>query len=699
MPPLSHGLRALAIAHLLFAVVVHGYVVSPDSPHFIAHRHFRQKPPNCSRHRPSRRLCRPPTQQRAFLPRVHHRAAAEFRTAATADNADSAVSGASTADRRRQRDHNIVHESRFLGPIYRVKDDDEEEDSFLAKSTVPTFAACSADNGDDRSATAVKKKIRYRSLDGALYSTSGNENNDDDESDSYYHGPAAVLDNVLSAAECDDIIETCEHFLGFGQFDAGKNRHGAMQIMVPSHICDDVARRLASYLPIRQVQEFAASSGSIGQDDSLVFSGLNRRWRVYRYGNEGTERFAPHIDASFPPSGLSADGTKLLWDCTEDSSSNSSNNNRIVSRLTILFYLNDDFVGGETNFYQPLSSMNGDHQKQQPEPGVIASVRPVTGSCLIFPQGIGAKQVEHARQHWPLHEGSPVVSGKRPKYVIRSDVLFATVSQQLQDQSLSDDPLFQYDHLVRRSFLPNSPVFHSTFLGHIESLYNPHMGVENMGPFLYSFLRLVKKRRVVEIGAGYTSLWILQALKDNEDEMERIRTLQRDGHCRLLDWPWTVPSIIESYDEERAMLLCIDNCEHQKETATGASAVAQSLGLSEYMKFLRSDAFDTPLEKDSTDVLWCDFGVGSKMRKFVASTWPSLRPGGFLLCHSTLTNRRTRDWLEAARQHLGENITGLPPDEYVELSLLEPHKHYQNSISIFQKRTKGYQEPVYSEYA
>ena len=50
------------------------------------------------------------------------------------------------------------------------------------------------------------------------------------------------------------------------------------------------------------------------------------------------------------------------------------------------------------------------------------------------------------------------------------------------------------------------------------------------------------------------------------------------------------------------------------------------------------------------------------------------------------------------RAHQGVEATGLPAGEYVELSLLEPHKHFQNSISIFQKRTH-YKEPLYSEYA
>ena len=215
--------------------------------------------------------------------------------------------------------------------------------------------------------------------------------------------------------------------------------------------------------------------------------------------------------------------------------------------------LNDDFLGGETNFYSQASKL-------------IASVRPVKGSCLIFPQGVGEDAVEYARRAWPLHEGSPVTSGSaEPKYVIRSDILFHTQNEPI----LSDDVLFRYDHLVRGAFLPSSTssAMDKTFLSHLASLYNPHMGVEVLGNLLYSLIRFTKKRKIVEIGAGYTSLWILQALSENDADLGKFQSLQEQGKCRLLDYEWTVSSIIQDMDKEPASLLCIDNCLHQKETA------------------------------------------------------------------------------------------------------------------------------------
>ena len=564
----------------------------------------------------------------------------------------------------------VVASSAFLGDLHRIRMEGEE-DGFVSAMGVPTFAAaCRQPTSNDGAPPEDTPNAppTARGLEGVLN-----------------QGPAFVLDGILSRDQCQDIIETCEQ-LGFADYRAGKNNHGALQLLVAETTADSLAQALSRHVDLDQVEERRKESEAALPENKtveLIYAGLNRRWRVYRYHADSAETFAPHIDAGFPPSGLSEDGNELIWD------TNTVDSVQIVSRLTVLLYLNDDFVGGETKFYQESSS-NG-----QSEPNLIASVRPKMGSCLVFPQGVGEAAVDYARHHWPLHEGAPVVSGS-PKYVIRSDILFCSDERTLP----LDDALFQHDHKVRATFLPQSSVSDRKFLGLTASTYCPQMGVENLGPYLYSLIRFTKKRRIVEIGAGYTSLWILQALKDNEDEMQRVRDLGRRGEAKLLDYPWVNAETVENYWDEPAQLMCIDNCRHQKETATGAVAIAQQLGLSPYLDFVVGDAFEIAktFEKDSIDVLWCDFGVGSRMKDFVQGAWASLRPGGFLLCHSTLTNERTREWLEAVRTRQAEEVTGLPPDEYVEVSFLEPHKLFQNSVSVLQKR-KDYSEPLYSEYA
>ena len=59
---------------------------------------------------------------------------------------------------------------------------------------------------------------------------------------------------------------------------------------------------------------FDGNQNDKDEDVRLFMKGLNRRWRIYRYEPSGQESFAPHIDAGFPPSGVSESGTSLVWD-------------------------------------------------------------------------------------------------------------------------------------------------------------------------------------------------------------------------------------------------------------------------------------------------------------------------------------------------------------------------------------------------
>lgn len=603
-----------------------------------------------------------------------------------------------------QQTHEVIATSPALGgDIIRINSGPDEDDSsgFLTALGVPTYAVLSPHHTTtDANADAIKlhgtTNSRRMGLEGVLRNSN-----------------VFLLENAVSPAVCESILDLCEE-IGFGDYNAGKNNHGACQIVITKQIANALMSVIGPHVDMKGVME--SNEELLQEEDcdgetkcSYSLAGINRRFRVYRYAPGSSQTFAPHIDAGFPPGGHSMDDDDssgkpyLHWDATHQYSQSAE----IVSRLTVLIYLNDDFTGGHTKFYAPVSererTSNWSNEETY-EDSVIASVQPRAGSVLVFPQAVSEEAVERARQIWPLHEGSQVTSGNRAKYVIRTDILFETTAQDNIDNMPEEERvLFQHDKAVRDVFLPRSQMYSPSFLHHVQPLYNPHMGVENAGPLLYSLVRFTKSRKVVEVGAGYTTLFLLQALKDNDDEMKRITMLEKKGKLLLLNYPFGIASKIEEWDNDPASsLLCIDNCEHQKETASGAVGVARTLGLDTYLEFLRGDAFDALdthfSETESIDLLWCDFGVGSRMKEYAASVWKYIRPGGFLCCHSTLTNRRTREWLESIRQQADEEYTGIPSGEYVEVSLLEPHKRYQNSITVLQKRIH-YEEPLYSEYA
>jgi prolyl 4-hydroxylase len=179
--------------------------------------------------------------------------------------------------------------------------------------------------------------------------------------ENYHYDYVYVIHDFLSQDECGDLIRIAES-IGFGEAPITTKRGPVMRKDVRNNsrvMIDDPD--LADQL-WRKAMPWVVSPWR-----NAIAVGLNERFRFYRY--EPGERFAPHLDGAFERS----DDEK--------------------SEFTFLIYLNDDFVGGETRFFNP---------------GVF-NVQPCAGSLLLF-------------YHPQLHEGAVIESGT--KYVLRSDVMY-----------------------------------------------------------------------------------------------------------------------------------------------------------------------------------------------------------------------------------------------------------------------------------
>ena len=260
-------------------------------------------------------------------------------------------------------------------------------------------------------------------------------------------------------------------------------------------------------------------------------------------------------------------------------------------------------------------------------------------------------------------------------------------------------------------------IYDQSFLRRVQPLYDMHMGVENMGPLLYSLVRFAKPRHVLEVGAGYTSIFILQALHDNASELANCRRLQRVGEAKCGEMPWCVPDFLQSTaGDSGGVLHCVDDLSHEDTTAHLVQEAAQELGLGDHLRLHVGDAWKLHATMDSAlqfDLVWLDFGVGRRVDEFLGHWWPRVRPtGGLVLLHSTLTNTLTRQWLDGMLARLTPPVPA-PAEgdhpahvaaaaasacDYELLSLLEPHKQLQNSVTLLRKRVAGQSEPIYSTY-
>ncbi len=177
-----------------------------------------------------------------------------------------------------------------------------------------------------------------------------------------------TVPGVLSPAECDAYVE---------RYEAGEPavapiilRSGVgvdPEVRNNTRVMWDDAAEADGLLARVQARMQAAGERFPARYKGGALTGANPRLRVYRYGP--AERHGSHWDTEVElPGGR-------------------------VTRITLVVYLNEDFVGGETEF-----------------PELDARVRPQRGMALVF-------------QHRVLHRACEVERGA--KYVLRTDVAYA----------------------------------------------------------------------------------------------------------------------------------------------------------------------------------------------------------------------------------------------------------------------------------
>lgn len=190
----------------------------------------------------------------------------------------------------------------------------------------------------------------------------------------------ATLDNVLDEHYCQELINESESktyekamiTIGKNQYQANPNIRNNDRIIFEDE-------RLANSL-FKQVKPFLPQTIQLGLKEKLwELVGLNERFRYYRY-SQG-QQFKAHFDGEYERDKFNK------------------------SFLTLLFYLNEDFTGGATTFYQWQA---GYIDRERP----THVITPKKGQALLF-------------EHQQCHEGSAVMTGV--KYVLRTDVMYRAV--------------------------------------------------------------------------------------------------------------------------------------------------------------------------------------------------------------------------------------------------------------------------------
>ena len=231
----------------------------------------------------------------------------------------------------------------------------------------------------------------------------------------------------------------------------------------------------------------------------------------------------------------------------------------------------------------------------------------------------------------------------------------------------------------------------------VEPLYYPGMGTEHVAPLLYSLVRMTRPRSVLEVGLGYTTPFIAQALLDNVREFETDRHLlaspgENDERRLVLaqeyfhaDYAPTHHAIDDFSDEGSSGREALQIIETLDQKAMVQVHEGDFRGLSRQMN---QSAFPF-------DLVWFDCGGLPEYVDFIEEYWRLINPEhGLLLLHFTYSRLSfVRDGVqnvalicgpvanEIKRQqmHAGMNAA------FEVLSLVEPHKRRQGSVTMIRK--------------
>ena len=237
----------------------------------------------------------------------------------------------------------------------------------------------------------------------------------------------------------------------------------------------------------------------------------------------------------------------------------------------------------------------------------------------------------------------------------------------------------------------------SDLLAAAEALREPGMGTEAVGPLLYSLIRMTRPRTALEVGIGYTSLFIARALADAAEEHEADRALLADETSQDRRKGLLIPPY---YGLPYApKLYAIDDYSAENATARQTLEVLEAQGLRELVELHEGDfrgyGSKLPSAARPLDFVWFDCGGPEEYRDFFAEYWPLVNPNhGLVALHFTYWSlpmeyqgRRGQAMQPSAilNELKRQQIDAGADAGFEVLSLLEPHKHRQGSVTLLRR--------------
>lgn len=286
--------------------------------------------------------------------------------------------------------------------------------------------------------------------------------------------------------------------------------------------------------------------------------------------------------------------------------------------------------------------------------------------------------------------------------------------------SLSEESRVQafqrYQRVAARITAVQDSSIDKEFLQTTSPMLSVGYGTEWMSRLLHSVARFTRIRWAAEIGVGYTTPFLLRALKDNLEvsaadwtELQRAEDMKAGvnemWHSQL-DHP-AINRQLPFWDSKFAPgLFAIDDMSHQNQDFRRNLELIEDLGLRDLLHLVPRNFVGASSEIRSRlpagerlDMIWFDAkGTEGTLADFLVEYWSLLRAdGGLLLVHFTSGwQGRDTPWRIDVHKLVLE-LKLAKPDHLERISLVEPHKFRQGAVTVL-RRVEGQVAPQLSTH-
>jgi len=193
-----------------------------------------------------------------------------------------------------------------------------------------------------------------------------------------------------------------------------------------------------------------------------------------------------------------------------------------------------------------------------------------------------------------------------------------------------------------------------------EKYFRPGMGTENVGPLLRTLVQMARPQRILEIGAGYTTPFILDGLKANEEMFD-------DGNLDPRYEKW-----YKSNNDPKLVIIDTDSLP-QLESKYVEHIQGKFQGRSQ-------ELFD---KYGEFDMVWFDCGGPQEYQDFLQEYWDIC--SHYMIFHYTFFQGQPTTNIDIISGFIDAWARSLGVNNVQRIDILEPHKAGQGSITMLRK--------------